>query len=221
MEEIIEKYIDTCIDLVRRHKEYLMYVSFWEGNVEREMLVDFDISAISDKPQRIKIVQPERTSHIVDIISGKDKMWKEVDNDIPEDRISKLEKELNITLPKSYKVYLKYKHYYEIFWDLEIVLYPKPIHSWDTLLLERNLNTKEIILDKGYFSIGRFSDYGEIALKLNKNETEEGEVVLFDYETGNLSEILSDNFISLLNTTLQIPEPKSEELKEWEKRMNN
>ena len=40
-----------------------------------------------------------------------------------------------------------------------------------------------LILNKGYFAIGRYSDYGVIALKLTDDENKEGEILLFDYET--------------------------------------
>lgn len=213
MEETIKRYIDSCIGFVSKNSEYLMYVPFWEGSVEKEMSAESDLSVVEGKPVKVNIVQPKRTGYIVNIVSEKDKMWKVTENAVSDEQILKLEKELSITLPKSYKMYLKYKHYYEIFRDLNIFLYPKPIHSWYNILLKKNIDNKEIILDKGYFAIGRFSDYGEIALKLNNNDNEEGEVVMFDHETGEADEILSENFISLLNSISEMPEPETEELK--------
>ena len=54
---------------------------------------------------------------MVDIITEKDHVWKAIDNQISDEDISKLESKLNVILPLSYKIYLKYKHFYEIFWD--------------------------------------------------------------------------------------------------------
>ena len=105
------------------------------------------------------------------------------------------------------------------FWDLDVCLYPKPIYSWNKILIENNKELQEEILDKGYFAIGRYSDYGVIALKLTDNENKEGEVVLFDYETPE-KEVLAPNFVEFLNQILQNPKPVLQELKGWEKKCN-
>jgi SMI1 / KNR4 family. len=219
MEEKIKEYIDSCIDFIQKNKEYLMHIPHWEENIEEEMTVDRDLSLIEGKSPTVKVIQPERTAYIVNIISEKDKMWKAVNNVVSDKQVRELESELDIILPASYKAYLKYKHHYEIFRDLNVFLYPKPIHSWYNILLERNLANRQIIPDKDFLWIGRFSDYGEIALKVTGKENEEGEVVMFDYETGEIREVLAENFVSLLSSLLEMPEPRIEELKDWEKRI--
>ena len=83
--------------------------------------------------------------------------------------------------------------------------------------MKNNKELQEEILDKGYFAIGRYSDYGVIALKLTDNENKEGEVVLFDYETPE-KEVLAPNFVEFLNQILQNPKPVLQELKGWEKK---
>ena len=75
----------------------------------------------------------------------------------------------------------------------------------------------QVLLDNGYFAIGRFSDYGEICFDLNE-ETNEPRIVMLDYETAGL-EYLSDSFVDLLKATLEISEPIIKELKPWQKKM--
>lgn len=217
MEEIIKKYVDECLGFVQEHREYLMYVSSYEEPIESEMRDSLDNAILQGKSVKIYVTQPEHTNYMVDIITEKDHVWKAIDNQISDEDISQLESILNIILPLSYKTYLKYKHFYEIFWDLDVCLYPKPIHSWNKILIENNKELQEEILDKGYFAIGRYSDYGVIALKLTDNENKEGEVVLFDYETPE-KEVLAPNFVEFLNQILQNSKPVLQELKGWEKK---
>ena len=182
------------------------------------MQASLDNSILQGKSVKIYVTQPEHTNYMVNIITDKDHVWKVIDNQISDEDISKLESKLNVILPLSYKTYLKYKHFYEMFWDLDVRLYPKPIHSWNKILIENNKELQEEILDKGYFAIGQYSDYGVIALKLTDNENKEGEIVLFDYETP-ATEVLAPNFIEFLNQILQNPKPVLQELKGWEKKM--
>lgn len=217
-EEVIRKYVDECWGFVQEHREYLMYVPSYEEHIEPEMQDTFDNIIPQGKSVKIYVTQPEHTNYMVDIITEKDHVWKAIDNQISDEDISKLESKLNVILPLSYKIYLKYKHFYEIFWDLDVRLYPKPIHSWNKILIENNEELQEEILNKGYFAIGRYSDYGVIALKLTDDENKEGEILLFDYETPE-TEVLAPNFIEFLNQILQNPKPVLQELKGWEKKM--
>ncbi len=215
MEEIIKKYVDECLGFAQEHREYLMYVPSYEEPIETEMQDSLDNAILQGKSVKIDVTQPEHTNYMVNIISEKDHVWKAIDNQISDEDISELENKLNIALPLSYKTYLKYKHFYEIFWDLDVFLYPKPIHSWSKILIENNEELQEEILDKGYFAIGRYSDYGVVALKLTDNENKEGEMILFTPET----EVLAPNFTEFLNQILQNPKPILQELKGWKKKM--
>ena len=218
MEEIIKKYVDECLGFVQEHREYLMYVPSYEEPIEPEMQDSIDNATLQGKSVKIYVTQPEHTDYMVDIICENDSVWKAIDNRISDEDIADFEGKLNIVLPLSYKTYLKYKHFYEMFWDLDVFLYPKPVHSWSKILIDNNEEMQEEILGKGYFAIGRYSDYGVIALKLTDNENKEGEVVLFDYETPE-KEVLAPNFVEFLNQILQNPKPVLRELKGWEKKM--
>ena len=142
MEKVIKKYVDECLGFVQEHREYLMYVSSYEEPIESEMRDSLDNAILQGKSVKIYVTQPEHTDYMVDIITEKDHVWKAIDNQISDEDISQLESILNIILPLSYKTYLRYKHFYEIFWDLDVFLYPKPIHSWNKILIENNKELK-------------------------------------------------------------------------------
>jgi len=217
---IIETYVDKCLSFAKEHEEYLLYVPSYDGEVETEMLYQPDFSLFSKKLERVFLTQEGRTDSFRKIGTEKDMFWKPVENTVTDKSIQEFEQELKVILPKSYKHYLKYKHHYEIFWDIEIILYAKPVNRWKNILLEVILDTKEEMLDKGYLAIGRFSDCGEIALKLGNNETDEHEVVVFDNETAEIDEVLASNFTEFLEKLLQADRPQFRELKEWQKKMS-
>ncbi len=215
--KIIETYIDKCIELSNLYKEYLGYLPFYEGIVVKEMHEDLNTELFKESPESVFIKQGTDEINVFKF-SDKDTFWKEIENTISDEEIKEFENHLGIVLPKSYKKYLKYKHFYQIFWDINIVLFAKPLKEWSEILVYNNEEMKEFVLEKGYLGIGLYNDYGVIGLKLGNNENEELEISLIDYETGEFSN-LANNFSELLEKTLKLEQPKIENLKEWQKNM--
>jgi hypothetical protein len=213
MNEIIKDYIDKGIDFVSKHKEYLMY----EQNVHPEMTLDFDYSEIKEMSTKVQLEQQDATAELLDIIKPTDKIWKPVEGKIKSEQIEQIEQTFNISLPNSYKEYLMYKHFYTIFLNADIRLYPKPVEEWYDILIDNNNKIKEIVLDNKYFAIGQFSDYGEICFDLNE-KTNEPKIVMLNYETAE-PEHLCDSFVNLLKAALEISEPIIKELKPWQIKM--
>ena len=213
MNEIIKNYIDQGIDFVSKHKVYLMY----EQNVHPEMILDFDYDEVKGMSAKVELAQQDVTRELLNILKPTDKIWKPVESRIKPEAIEQIEQTLNISLPNSYKEYLMYKHFYTLFLNANIRLYAKPVDEWQNILLDNNTQMKEIILDNGYFAIGRFSDYAEICFDFNEMK-DEPSIVMIDYETAE-AEHLSDSFIQLLKSTLEISEPIIKELKPWKKKM--
>ena len=116
------------------------------------------------------------------------------------------------------KSYLKYKHFYEIFWDIDVFLYPKPIHSWDKILIEENQEMQEEILDEGYFAIGRYSDHGVIVLKLTDDENKEGEFFSLIVRPKEVK-VLEPTFTEFLNQILHNPKACSSRNKKLGEKM--
>ena len=213
MNEIIKNYIDRGIDFVNKHKVYLMY----EQNVHPEMVLDFDYNEAKGMSAKVELAQQDASGQLLDILKPTDKIWKPVESRIKPEEIEHIEQVFNISLPNSYKEYLMYKHFYTIFLNADLRLYAKPIDEWQNILSDHNNEMKEIILDNGYFAIGRFSDYAEICFDFNEVK-DEPSIVMIDYETAE-PEHLSDNFIELLKSTLERSEPIIKELKPWQKKM--
>ncbi|MGU3374850.1 SMI1/KNR4 family protein [Chryseobacterium sp. M5A1_1a] len=210
---IIKTYIDKAIALAERNKEYLMY----EKEIHPEMKSEMNWDILQQKPVKVNLEQKGATTELLCLISKDDSMWKAVDANITDHDIEKLESDLKITFPDSYKEYIKYKHFYTIFLDNDIRLYPKPLGSWDKILKENNESMREILLDQRHLGIGNFSDYGEVCFDFNES-TDNPPIVMIDYETGE-AERLAENFTALLETIIAKPEPVVTELKAWEKKM--
>lgn len=213
MNPIIKNYIDKGIEFISRHKEYLMY----ETDVRPEMTADFDFDLLAGRPIKVELEQQDATGELLDIIKPSSKIWKPIDGTVTTAEIANIEKVFDIVLPDSYKEYLSYKHFYTIFLNADMRLYPKPIGEWSDIIIENNEEMKEFLLDNGYFAIGDFSDYGTVCFDLN-DDAEEPRIVMVDHETKE-AEYLSNNFIDLLKSALDMPEPVIKELKPWQKKM--
>ena len=75
MVEVVKKYVDECLGFVQEHREYLMYVPFYEKPIEPEMQASLDNSILQGKSVKIYVTQPEHTNYMVDIITEKDHVW--------------------------------------------------------------------------------------------------------------------------------------------------
>lgn len=224
---VIEYYVDKAIALARKHHEYLMYIDayfvkeYGEG-VQPEMYIGSNPGEYKDKPNMMKLVQPDTSSVIVSKITGEYKEWKPVRSTITAKDIKDLETYYSIKLPDSYKWYLSYMHFYQVYWNIEIKLYPSPIHSWASILKKKNEEKREFIIDRGLFSIGEYSDHGDICFSLQDEDclNNDYRIVYVDYETGE-KETLAPNFQALLAEILTQSEPELKELTSAEQRLFN
>jgi len=219
MPDIIKTYVDTSLDFIQKYNEYLMYLdsvytSEYEEELNPDMQGDFDFSQYSDSPSSMKFKQEGTSGMIANLISEDSKSWKPIEADISDNEIEYLEKYFAIKLPEDYKEYLKYKYFYEIYWNLDIKLYPKPKDTRSDILKKKNENFKEYILNNGLFSIGQWSDYGNISVNLSNFN-----IVFVDYETGYYSDIIAENFTGLLTLALKSEEPEIKGLNPAEKRL--
>lgn len=224
---VIEYYVDKSISLARKHHEYLMYVDslfvreYGEG-VQPEMYIGSNPGEYKEKPNLMKLVQPDTSGMIVNKISAEFKEWKPIASTISVKDLKEIEAYFSIKFPDTYKWYLSYMHFYQIFWNIEIKLYPSPINKWASILKSKNEEKREYTLDKGLFSIGEYSDHGAICFNLLDEDCENNdyEIVYFDYETGE-KESLAPNFQALLAEILSKPEPELKELTPSEFRLFN
>ncbi|WP_427874562.1 SMI1/KNR4 family protein [Flavobacterium sp. MMS24-S5] len=166
MNEIIKNYVDRGVAFVKKHQEYLMY----ENDVAEDMIYDFDYNIIKNKSVKMEMVQKNSSEELLEILKSTDKIWKPIDSTVTENQITEIEKHFNIIFPNSYREYLKYKHFYTIFLHSDLRLFPKPSDKWQNILVENNEEMKEVLLEKGYFAIGNYSDYGEVCFDFRNSK---------------------------------------------------
>lgn len=223
---IIEHYVDKAIALARKHHEYLMYIDryyiqMYGDEVQPEMYIGSNPEEYQLKPKLMKLVQPDTSGLIVTKITDEYKEWKPVPANVVQKDIKELESYYSIKLPDSYKWYLGYMHFYQIFWNIDIKLYPSPINVWQSVLKKKNDEKRQFILDKGLFSIGEYSDHADICFDLLDEDCENGDyrIVYVDHESADEPELLASNFQSLLADILTKPEPELKELNASEQRL--
>lgn len=222
MHPTIINYVNKSLDFVTRYKAYLMYE---KEAIQQEMALSFDAELLAGKSPMLIIDYPEGEGLIIELMKPDEHLWQPVESTVTDDDIAKIEQRYGIHLPESYKEYLRYKHFYTIFFNPDIQLYPKPLGKWKDILLENNDEMQEDLLEQGYFAIGYYSDHGVICFALN-NDSKDCPVVVIDYACGAPEEDeeddeLGENFIDFLNNTLQQGEGAVRELMDWEKRIHN
>lgn len=222
MHPTIIDYVNKSLDFVNRYKAYLMYET---EPVPVAMVVPFDTDLLIGKSPKLIIEHPEADGAIIEIMNPSEHLWQPVESTVTDVDIAVIEQRYGIQLPEHYKDYLKYKHFYTIFFNPDIKLYPKPADQWKDILFENNDEMQEDLLYKGYFAIGEYSDHGAICFALNSKNTDYP-VVMIDYSCGAPDEDeeedeLGENFIDFLNNTLEQGEATVRELKDWEKRIHD
>lgn len=220
---VIEYYVDKSIDFVKKYREYLMYIDQYYvtkyGEVQPEMVDSVFSANCGNKSRLMKIGQKDTSGEIVPLIVEGQKIWRPRTNTTTPKDIKDLETYYSIKLPDSYKKYLVYKHFCTIYWNIEVRLYPNPVKGWADILKKMNDEKRDFVLNRGLFSIGEYSDHGDICLQIDSApEDKECKVVFVDYETGEI-EPLANNFLSLLSEIIMQPEPELKELTQSEVRL--
>lgn len=128
--------------------------------------------------------------------------WYPIDSTITDTEIEELETQLNFQLPSSYKTYLKYKHFYELYIS-EARFSGQEIKGWRRYLVDMAFDgyPRELLIDKGYIPFADWSDWGVLCFDTNQpNSDFEYPVVLWDHERCDTFESYSENFTKLLLT---------------------
>ncbi len=130
------------------------------------------------------------------------KGWRPIDSIITDSDITKFEQKLRLTLPTSYKEYLKYKHFYGLrLPDIAVNLFPHPPDKTLAVLHTHifKYHEPEQIIGRNYVYIADFHDYGLLCFDANVKTTDnEFNVVYIDHEYLDDIQIYADNFRDLL-----------------------
>lgn len=207
MNETITAYVDRALAFTARYKAYLMY-----ENEPVTPSMAAAAPALEQLPRRLMMEHPEADGLLLELATAGNHFWEPVDAAVTDEDILGIEKQYGIRLPDSYKAYLQYKHFYTIFFQPDIKLYPKPVDDWQAILFEHNDEMREDLLEQGYFAIGDYSDHGVICLALDDHR-----VVMIDHEEDE--EVLGSSFVDFLENILQQGEATVRDLKDWEKRI--
>lgn len=145
-------------------------------------------------------VEPEMASPDEPLKTEGWKKWFPINSTVTDAELEDLEIQLNFHLPKSYKTFLKYKHFYELY--LSVARFSgHEIRHWRPHLLDMFFSTypKKNLIDKGYIPFANWSDWGVLCFDTNKSiEENEYPIILWDHEYGDKYEPFSKNFLSLL-----------------------
>ena len=128
------------------------------------------------------------------------KTWYPIDSKVNDLEINDFEKQIGFKLPKAYKDFLKYKHFYELQIG-QASFCSHPINAWRLSLSEMIYNgyPKEFLIDKGYIPFANWSDWGLLCLNTNaKGNDYNYPVVLWDHERFDRFEPVYKDFADLL-----------------------
>jgi hypothetical protein len=130
------------------------------------------------------------------------KGWKPMDSTITDRDIDTLETEIGVKFPPSYRVYLKYKHFFEIrLPDPAVILFRhlpnKALPALRDFIL--NYHEPDLVIGRGYIHFADYYDYGLLCFDTNM-PAENGEypVVYIDHEELDYTQSYADNFQDLL-----------------------
>ncbi|AXT59285.1 hypothetical protein D1816_02615 [Aquimarina sp. AD10] len=130
------------------------------------------------------------------------KGWKPIPSVLDDSDLNRLEKMIGIELPRSYRHFLKYKHFYEL--DI-----PDFTVNFPTHLPDKSLNgfkewffeyyEPKLLIEKGLIYFAGFEDYGLLCFdSTKKRENSEYPIVFIDHEDLTKKHHYSNDFKELM-----------------------
>ena len=126
--------------------------------------------------------------------------WLPSKSTVSDEQLKVLERKLGYALPDSYKVFLKYKHFYELY-----ISYARFCgHSerdWQDSLprLAFDGYPRELLIDKGFIPFADWHDWGLLCFDTNHaSPGNEYPIVMWDHERWDEFEPFSNSFVALL-----------------------
>ena len=126
--------------------------------------------------------------------------WYPIASTVTEREIEEIERQLKFRLPISYRVFLKHKHFYELYIS-EVRFSGQEIRNWKLNLTNMAFNgyPREFLIDKGYIPFADWSDWGLLCFDTNSPNLEsEYPIVLWDHDRYDEFRLFSEDFLSLL-----------------------
>jgi hypothetical protein len=109
--------------------------------------------------------------------------WFPIQSKVTDDEIDELETTIGYSLPKSYRAFLKHKHFYELHIG-QASFCSHPADSWQSALTNLIFDSypREFLVDKGYIPFAVWSDWGMLCFNTHKCDAHESAIVLWDHE---------------------------------------
>lgn len=128
------------------------------------------------------------------------RIWLPIDSKVTDTEIDNFEEQLGYKLPSDYKVFLKYKHFYELRIS-EASFCKHPVNKWRDHLKEMIFNgwPHEYMFNKGFIHFADWSDWGALCFDTNRNSSNNDyPIVLWDHDRPLEIQDVSPSFFDLI-----------------------
>ncbi len=128
------------------------------------------------------------------------KFWNPIGSKVTDNDLDDFERQIGHKLPNEYRIFLKYKHFYEL--NISFASFcSHPVNLWrfslSTMMLEPYLD--ESLVTKGLLTIANWGDWGFLCFDVNLNKGDSNyPVVLIDHENINKIEKVFIDFYDLI-----------------------
>ncbi|MCD0475390.1 SMI1/KNR4 family protein [Flavobacterium sp. EDS] len=129
------------------------------------------------------------------------RIWFPIASKVTDNEIKEFENRLGCEFPEDYKIFLKHKHFYELY-ILEASFFKHPVNSWKESLGEMifHENLKDDLIEKGYIPFANWSDWGLLCFDSNRNKEDNNyPIVLWDHEKADEVEDVFNDFYNLIS----------------------
>jgi hypothetical protein len=128
------------------------------------------------------------------------RIWFPVESKVTDSEIEEFESRLGLKLPSDYKIFLKYKHFYELQIS-EASFCRHPINTWLTNQIEMIFDgyPTEYLIEKGFIPIADWNDWGLLCFDTNRNKGDYNyPIILWDHEIADKVQDRYKDFYDLL-----------------------
>ncbi|ATL49310.1 SMI1/KNR4 family protein [Chitinophaga caeni] len=128
------------------------------------------------------------------------RMWLPIDSKVTDTEIESFEVQLGHKLPADYKVFLKHKHFYDLYIS-EATFCKHPVNKWRDHLKKMIFKgwPLEYLFDKGYIHFADWSDWGALCFDTNRNfANNDYPIILWDHDRPLEIQDVSQSFIDLI-----------------------
>ncbi|MFB6456682.1 SMI1/KNR4 family protein [Chitinophaga sp. Hz27] len=126
--------------------------------------------------------------------------WLPVNSEVSDEDVKELESLIGYRLPEDYIIFLRHKHFYELY-IAEASFCKHPINKWMTHLNDMIFKgwPAYFLIEKGFIPFADWSDWGALCFDTNRNQTNFNyPIVLWDHDSPDGVIDVAENFLELL-----------------------